>query len=189
MTGQSGSLGQPLKLKRGWRIKCGHAAEVYKSSRYLPLRRPFARVPNRLARLKPCLMMSPLAVSTYLESPEFQFDVVIFDKASQVLSWDAIGAVYPGRQLVVGGDQKQWPPSTFFDRMVNNDDDSEDADDLGDFGYGATRVAALNNPPHPNPLPRRRRERGQESGCGGMTAVGASRSSRSRIIISMTMTS
>ena len=76
-------------------------------------------------------MMSPLAVSTYLESPEFQFDVVIFDEASQVLPWDAIGAVYRGRQLVVAGDQKQLPPSTFFDRMVNNDDDSEDADDLG----------------------------------------------------------
>ena len=78
-------------------------------------------------------MMSPLAVSTYLESPEFQFDVVIFDEASQVLPWDANGAVYRGRQLVVAGDQKQLPPSTFFDRMVNNDDDSEDADDLGDF--------------------------------------------------------
>ena len=76
-------------------------------------------------------MMSPLAVSTYLESPEFQFDVVIFDEASQVLPWDANGAVYRGRQLVVAGDQKQLPPSTFFDRMVNNDDDSEDADDLG----------------------------------------------------------
>ena len=38
-------------------------------------------------------MMSPLAVSTYLESPEFQFDVVIFDEASQVLPWDAIGAI------------------------------------------------------------------------------------------------
>ena len=73
-------------------------------------------------------MMSPLAVSTYLVSPEFQFDVVIFDEASQVLPWDAIGAVYRGRQLVVAGDQKQLPPSTFFDRMVNNDDDSEDAD-------------------------------------------------------------
>ena len=78
-------------------------------------------------------MMSPLAVSTYLESPEFQFDVVIFDEASQVLPWDAIGAVDRGRQLVVAGDQKQLPPSTFFDRMVNNDDDSDDADDLGDF--------------------------------------------------------
>ncbi len=71
-------------------------------------------------------MMSPLAVSTDLESPEIQFDVVIFDEASQVLPWDAIGAVYRGRQLVVAGDQKQLPPSTFFDRMVNNDDDSED---------------------------------------------------------------
>ena len=78
-------------------------------------------------------MMSPLAVSTYLISPEFQLDVVIFDEASQVLPWDAIGAVYRGRQLVVDGGQKQLPPSVFFDRMVNNDDDSEDADDLGDF--------------------------------------------------------
>ena len=56
---------------------------------------------NLLVRLKPCWMMSPLAVSTYLESPEFPFDVVIFDEASQVLPWNAIGAVYRGRQLVV----------------------------------------------------------------------------------------
>jgi len=46
-------------------------------------------------------MMSPLAVSTDLESPEFQFDVVIIDEASQVLPWHAIGAVYRGCQLVV----------------------------------------------------------------------------------------
>ena len=42
-------------------------------------------------------MMSPLAVSTYLESLDFQFDVVIFDEASQVLPWDAIGAVDTSR--------------------------------------------------------------------------------------------
>ena len=78
-------------------------------------------------------MMSPLAVSTDLESPEFPFDVALFDGASQVFPWNAIGAVYRGRQLVVAGDQKQLPPCTSFDRMVNNDDDSEDADDLGDF--------------------------------------------------------
>ena len=73
--------------------------------------------------------MSPFAVSTVLESPEFQFDVVIFDEAWQVLPWDTVGAVDRGRQLVVVGDQKQLPPSTFFDRLVN-DDDSEDADEL-----------------------------------------------------------
>ncbi len=52
-------------------------------------------------RLKPCWRMSPLAVSTDLESPEFPFDVALFDEASQVLPWDTIGAVYRGRQLVV----------------------------------------------------------------------------------------
>ena len=67
--------------------------EVNQKQRHLPLRQLFARVPNRLVRLQPCWMLSPLAVSTSLESPEFQFDVVIFDEASQVLPWDAIGAV------------------------------------------------------------------------------------------------
>ena len=88
----------------------------------MPLRSLFARVPNRLVRLEPCWMMSPLAVSTGLESPKFQFDVVLFDEASQVLPWNAIGVVDRGRQLVVAGDQNQLPPSTFFDRMVNYDD-------------------------------------------------------------------
>ena len=99
-------------------------------------------------RLKPCWMMSPLAVSTYRESPEFPFDVVIFDEASQVLPWDALGAVDRGRQLVVAGDQKPLPPSTFFDRMVNNDDDSEDADDLG----GRPQSVVAFRSPRPRPV-------------------------------------
>ena len=52
-----------------------------------PRRTDFARVPNRLVQLQPCLMVSPLAVSTSLESPEFPFDIVIFDEASQVLTF------------------------------------------------------------------------------------------------------
>ncbi len=72
-------------------------------------------------------MMSPLAVSTSLESPEFQFDVVIFDEAlfdeaSQVHPWDALGAVDRGRQLMVAREQKQLPPTMIFDRMVNDGD-------------------------------------------------------------------
>lgn len=106
--------------------------EVNKKRRHLPLRQLFDRVPNLLLRLKPCLMMSPLAVSTYLESQQLQFDVVIFDEASQVLPWDAIGAVYRGRQLVVAGDQKQLPPTTFFDRLLS-DEETDEGDDLGDF--------------------------------------------------------
>lgn len=96
--------------------------ECNKKARHLPLRTLFQRIPNMMKRLKPCVMMSPLAVSTYLDSGQIQFDLVIFDEASQVRPFDAVGAIYRGRQLVVAGDQKQMPPTTFFDRMGVEDD-------------------------------------------------------------------
>ena len=70
---------KPWQVKRGWRIKSGHPAAINQQKRHLPLRQLFPRVPNRLVRLQPCWMMCPLAVSTYLESPEFPFDVALFD--------------------------------------------------------------------------------------------------------------
>ena len=73
-------------------------------------------------------MMSPLAVSTYLDSPDLKFDLVIFDKASQVRPFDAIGAVYRGNQIIVAGDQKQLPPTSFFDRLAS-DEDSDISDE------------------------------------------------------------
>jgi very-short-patch-repair endonuclease len=98
--------------------------EVNKKRRHLPLRHLFARVPTLLPRLKPCLMMSPLAVSTYLDNPELSFDLVIFDEASQVRPHDAVCAIYRGKQLVVGGDPKQLPPTDFFTRSGEDADES-----------------------------------------------------------------
>jgi len=100
--------------------------EANKKRKHLPLRRLFAEVPTLLPRLKPCLMMSPLAVSTYLNSPALTFDVVIFDEASQVRPHDAICAIYRGRQLVVAGDPRQLPPSDFFARSAADDGDADD---------------------------------------------------------------
>lgn len=95
----------------------------------LPLRQLFRKIPLILRRLKPCMMMSPLAVSTFLDTPDIQFDVVIFDEASQVRPYDAIGAIYRGNQLVVAGDQKQLPPTSFFDRLNSDGDSDESPDD------------------------------------------------------------
>jgi very-short-patch-repair endonuclease len=106
--------------------------EVHKKRRHLPLRKLFAEMPHLLQRLKPCMMMSPLAVSTYLDSPEINFDLVIFDEASQVRPHDAICAIYRGRQLIVAGDQKQLPPTDFFERKVVDDGLSSEGD--GDGG-------------------------------------------------------
>ena len=100
--------------------------EVHKRKRHLPLRRLFASMPTLLLKLKPCVMMSPLAVSTYLGNSEIRFDVVIFDEASQVRPHDAVCAIYRASQLVVAGDQKQLPPTNFFERLGNDDDEDDD---------------------------------------------------------------
>ncbi|MCE9565716.1 MAG: DUF4011 domain-containing protein [Planctomycetes bacterium] len=100
--------------------------EVNKKRRHLPLRDLFRQIPTILPRLKPCLMMSPLAVSTYLDTPELSFDLVIFDEASQVRPHDAVCAIYRGKQLVVGGDPRQLPPTDFFNRAGDESDDADD---------------------------------------------------------------
>lgn len=80
--------------------------------------------------LKPCFLMSPLSVSTFL-SPDMKFDVVVFDEASQIFPQDAIGAIYRGKQLIVVGDSKQMPPSNFFNSVADSDDEYEE--DITDF--------------------------------------------------------
>lgn len=83
--------------------------------------------------LKPCFLMSPLSVSTFLNS-EMKFDVVIFDEASQIFPQDAIGAIYRGDRLIVVGDSKQMPPSNFFISGTDIDDNDEDEnEDITDF--------------------------------------------------------
>jgi superfamily I DNA and/or RNA helicase len=81
------------------------------------------------------MMMSPLAVSTYFDSGDLNFDVVVFDEASQVRPHDAVCAIYRGSQLVVAGDQKQLPPTSFFERQTDilDEEPDEELDGLSDF--------------------------------------------------------
>ena len=73
--------------------------------------------------------MSPLSVAQYLPANAPLFDLVIFDEASQIAPWDAVGAIARGRQLIVAGDPKQMPPTSFFNRGAGADDDSDISDD------------------------------------------------------------
>ncbi len=82
--------------------------------------------------LKPCFLMSPLSVSTFLSS-DMKFDVVVFDEASQIFPQDAIGAIYRGKQLIVVGDSKQMPPSNFFNSSSIQDDNDDESEDITDF--------------------------------------------------------
>lgn len=96
--------------------------ELNKQRRLMPLRKLFNEIPNLLTTLRPCFMMSPLSVSVFLEAKSYDFDMVIFDEASQVHTEDAIGAIMRGKQLIIVGDTKQLPPTNFFTSSLEDED-------------------------------------------------------------------
>jgi len=91
--------------------------EMEKQRRHMPVRRLVQELPNLLPRIKPCFLMSPLSVAQYLDPSVPAFDLVVFDEASQIPVWDAIGAIARGSDVVVVGDSKQLPPTSFFEVM------------------------------------------------------------------------
>ena len=104
--------------------------EAAKKRRLMPIRTLMQKIPHLLVKLKPCLLMSPITVSQFLP-PEMKFDLVLFDEASQLVPEDAIGAIYRGKTLVVAGDNKQLPPTSFFQKNLIDDVDWDEltADD------------------------------------------------------------
>jgi very-short-patch-repair endonuclease len=104
--------------------------EMQKKSRHRPIRTLFKEAGDLIRELRPCVLMSPLSVAQYLDPALPRFDVVVFDEASQMPVWDAIGAVARGEQLIVVGDPKQLPPTNFFGKSVDDDAAEGDVEDL-----------------------------------------------------------
>ena len=102
--------------------------ELSKQRRVMPLRKLFMSIPNLVTSLRPCFMMSPLSVSVFLEAQSYGFDLVIFDEASQVHTEDAIGAIMRGKQVIIVGDTKQLPPTSFFSTTLDEDDAYDEYD-------------------------------------------------------------
>ena len=93
--------------------------EFEKKRRHLPIRKLMEMAGHAIQSIKPVFMMSPLSIANYLPPGCLSFDLVVFDEASQVKPVDALGAVVRASQIVVVGDSKQLPPTTFFDSLVN----------------------------------------------------------------------
>lgn len=97
--------------------------ESAKQTRHIPIRQLLSRASQSLVALKPCFMMGPMSVAQYLEPGKIHFDIVVMDEASQIKPQDALGAIARGAQIVVVGDPKQLPPTSFFDRMLEDEED------------------------------------------------------------------
>ncbi|MEY9946496.1 very-short-patch-repair endonuclease [Kitasatospora sp. GAS1066B] len=127
------SVAAACEARRPVRTDLGQANiirnEAQKKRRHMPVRELLARCREVVPLIKPCMMMSPLTVSQLLP-PEYKFDVVIFDEASQVLPQDAVNCIYRGDALIVAGDEKQLPPTAFFASGADGDDEwAEDQPD------------------------------------------------------------
>ena len=99
-----------------------------------PIRDLVDRAGRAIQEMKPCFMMSPLSVAQYLKPGNCEFDLVVIDEASQMKPEDAIGGLVRAGQIVVVGDPKQLPPTSFFDRVggepVEEDEEATDADQI-----------------------------------------------------------
>lgn len=122
-----GALGE-MKVIRG---------EIGKKRGQVAIRKLFASAGTAVQRIKPVLLMSPISVAQFIPPGALTFDLLVIDEASQVRPEDALGAIARANQIVVVGDQKQLPPSSFFDRLLADeaddpaDEEAEEADLLG----------------------------------------------------------
>ncbi|QIZ75612.1 DUF4011 domain-containing protein [Ferrimonas lipolytica] len=99
--------------------------EMNKKRRQMPIRRLLDRAGRAVQQIKPVFMMSPMSIATYLKPGAVEFDLVVFDEASQVKVADALGAIRRGKQVVVVGDTKQMPPTDFFGQGFDSGDEDE----------------------------------------------------------------
>ena len=84
----------------------------------VPVRRILERAGRSIQELMPCFMMGPQAVAQFLKPGSMTFDIIVMDEASQLPPAQAVGAIARGKQLVVVGDPKQLPPTSFFSSMA-----------------------------------------------------------------------
>jgi hypothetical protein len=100
--------------------------EMNRTRGHMSIRKLLARAGGLVQRIKPCFLMSPLSVAQFLDPRSARFDLIVFDEASQVRPEDAVGALLRGSQLVVMGDTKQLPPTSFFDHLAGDDGDTDE---------------------------------------------------------------
>ena len=134
LAGEAGIINQQALLKR----------------KHMSTRTLLKKAGNAAQLLKPCFMMSPLTVSQFLP-PDLHFDAVIFDEASQVREADAVCSIFRGDQLIVAGDPKQLPPTSFFQGDDGGDGGGSDdlEDDILDFESILDRCEAQGLPTLP----------------------------------------
>jgi len=108
-------------------------AEMARKRGHMSIRQLMLKAGPAIQALKPVIMMSPLSVAQFLIPGKQKFDLLVMDEASQIQPVDAIGAIARCQQVVVVGDERQLPPTSFFSRMTEASNDDDDASQVADI--------------------------------------------------------
>ncbi len=111
-SGQVGALKRELSRQRGG----------------LSVRDLMAQYGSLVTEIMPCVLVSPDSLARFFPVGALQFDLVVFDEASQIRVADAIGAIGRARGVVVVGDSLQMPPTSFAEITQRIDDEDDDFD-------------------------------------------------------------
>jgi very-short-patch-repair endonuclease len=111
------------------RLRTYLQTQIRKSRQGESIRSMFKKASELILYLKPCLMMSPLSVAEFIDPTKTQFDLVIFDEASQVRPSEALAAIIRAKQAIVVGDSKQLPPTNFFSKQIEAPELEQSAED------------------------------------------------------------
>ena len=104
--------------------------EVGRTRGGLSVRELISKYGEVIAAITPCVLVSPDSLARFIAPGAMDFDLVVFDEASQITVPDAIGALGRATACVVAGDSKQMPPYSFA-QLGSDDEVSEgDADDF-----------------------------------------------------------
>ncbi|WP_205408227.1 DUF4011 domain-containing protein [Actinomyces mediterranea] len=94
-----------------------------------PIRDLISDYGDLITELTPCVLVSPDSVARFFPPERQDFDLVVFDEASQITVASAIGAMGRGRAIVVCGDSKQMPPTSFAELTRDDEDDDRPVDE------------------------------------------------------------
>lgn len=93
------------------------------------LRKLYHKHPREMTLLFPIHLTTPEAICNLFEGRDGDFDLLIFDEASQVELQDSATCLLKGNSIVVAGDEHQMPPSQYFkgstDHLYEEDDEDE----------------------------------------------------------------
>lgn len=109
----------------------GLERELEKTTRRLGTRAILRKFGDAVQQLTPLVLASPASVVDLIDPQLMEFDLVIFDEASQITVPEAIGALGRARAAIIVGDSKQMPPTRRVGGGVSDEEiDDADADEI-----------------------------------------------------------